>query len=261
MNPGANSAVIEMQGVTVSALRDVTRPVLAGVDWTVAPGEFWVVAGGQHAGKTDLLMTAAALLPPLAGNCRVWGRETRDFGGGELTERLRLGLVFAGGQLFHELTLGENIALPLAYHRNLTAAEAAGETRELLELLELTPFAGVLPASVSLEWRKRAALARALVLQPEALLCDDPLSGLGSRHRQWWLQFLDQLARGHERFGGRPLTLVVTTEDLPPWQNTARRFAWLRDEKFLPLGAWAELAGVKDPALQELMAAPPVVGV
>ena len=69
------------------------------------------------------------------------------------------------------------------------------------------------------------------------------------------------MARGHERFGGRPLTLVVTTEDLPPWQNTARRFAWLRDEKFLPLGAWAELAGVKDPALQELMAAPPVVGV
>jgi phospholipid/cholesterol/gamma-HCH transport system ATP-binding protein len=204
-----------------------------------------------------LLLTASGLLPPLAGSCRLFGRETRDFGEGELAERLRVGLVFADGLLFNQLTLGENIALPLRYHRNLDAHEAERAVGGLLELLELTPLAHLTPGNVSRDWLKRAALARALALQPQLLLCDHPLGGLGPRHRHWWLQFLDRLAQGHEQMGGQPMTLVVTTEDVPPWKNAARRFALLRDQRFIPLGAWADLAGVNDPALRELMAAPP----
>jgi ABC-type transporter Mla maintaining outer membrane lipid asymmetry ATPase subunit MlaF len=255
MNPGANP-ILQLQGVTVSSLREASVPVLAGVNWTVAPGEFWVVAGRQHSGKTDLLLTAAGLLPPLAGVCRLLGRDTRDFGGAELAERRQLGLVFANGRLFNELTLGENIALPLCYHRHLTGPAAEREIRPLLERLELTPLAAAAPATVSLDWLKRAALARALALQPQVLLCDQPLGGLGLRHRQWWLQFLDQLARGQDGLGGPPMTLVVTTEELPPWQHPARRFAFLRDHQFFPLGDWTALARVADPALRELLAAP-----
>jgi ABC-type transporter Mla maintaining outer membrane lipid asymmetry ATPase subunit MlaF len=259
MNSNEPSAAIEMQGVTVSALRDITRPVLENVNWTVAPGEFWVVAGRQHSGKTDLLMTAAGLLPPVTGSCRLWGREAREFGEAELPDRLRVGLVFATGQLFSQLTLAENIALPLRYHGNLAAGEAERDLRGLLEFFELTPLANALPAQVSRDWHLRTALARALVLKPHLLLCDHPLGGLGPRHRQWWLQFLDQLSRGHEQLGGRPVTLVVTTEELAYWKSADRRFALLRDKQLIPLGAWAELAGSPDPALQELLAAPPEI--
>jgi len=257
MNPQPKTAVIEMQDVTVCAPRDVTLPVVERVNWRVGLGEFWVVAGRQQTGKSDLLLTAAGLLPPLAGTCRLLGLDTREFGEAEPAERLRVGLVFADDRLFGQMTLGENIALPLRYQRNLTAPEAEREIRDLLELLELTPFAEAAPANVSRDWLRRAALARALVLQPQVLLCDHPLGGLSPRHRQWWPGFLDQLGRGHKALGGRPMTLVVTTEELSPWQNAARRYALLKDKQFIPLGSWAELTGTDDPVLKELLAAPP----
>lgn len=246
-------AVIRMQDATASALHEATHPVLEQVNWTVRPGEFWVLAGLQHSGKTDLLMLAAGLTPPLAGSCQLFGRETRDLGEAELAERLRVGLVFDHGQLFNQLTIAENIALPLRYHRDLDETAAGRETRALLELLELTPVADQSPIEVSRDWLKRAALARALVLRPQLLLCDHPLNGVGRRHRQWWLDFLDHLTRGHDQLGGQPMTVVVTTEDLSPWKNAARQFALLRDKQFIPQGRWPEMTAAADPALTELL--------
>jgi ABC-type transporter Mla maintaining outer membrane lipid asymmetry ATPase subunit MlaF len=164
--------------------------------------------------------------------------------------------VFQGGQLFNHLTIAENVALPLRYQNNLTAIEAAREVRALLARLELTPLADVTPANVAANWRQRAALARALILKPEILLLDNPLAGLGARHLQWWLRFLDQLSRGHELFGGNPLTLVVTADDLRPWQNAKRKFAVLRDKKFIPLGGWNEVEAAADSVVKELLAVP-----
>jgi len=257
MNPTPNQPAIRMQDVTVSSRRDVTHAVVTSVNWTVAPGEFWVVGGLQQSGKTDLLMLTAGLLYPQSGSYELFGRETRDLGEAELAERLRVAYVFDHGQLFNQLTIAENIALPLRYRNNLEAVEAVRETLDLLELLELTPLAEATPASVSRDWLKRAALARALVLRPRLLLCDHPLSGLGTRHRQWWLQFLDQLWRGHERFGGEPMTVVVTTEDLAPWQQPEHRLALLRTQQFLSLGTWTEAARSTDPTVGEWLAATP----
>ena len=257
MNSPANLAAIKMQEVTVSSRRDGARPVLAGVNWTVAPGEFWVVSGLQRSGKTDFLMLTAGLLNPLAGSYELFGRETVEFGEAELAERLQVAYVFEEGQLFHQLTIAENIALPLRYHRNLDAGEAVTETLGLLELLELTPLAGAAPGSVSRDWLKRAALARSLVLGPKMLLCDNPLHGLGHRHRQWWLKFLDQLWHGHDQLGGQPMTVVVTTDELGPWKLPARQFALLRDQQFFQLGSWVQAAGSGDPVFHELLTAPP----
>jgi len=156
--------------------------------------------------------------------------------------------------LFNQLTIAENIALPLQYRKNFTAPEAAREIQEMLKLLELTPLADVTPMNVAANWRQRAALARALILQPEILLLDNPLAGLGARHSQWWLRFLDQLSRGHEFFGGTPLTLVATADDLRPWQGAQRKFALLRDKKFIPLGAWSEVEAANDSVVKELLA-------
>jgi len=94
--------------------------------------------------ENDFLMTLAGLMAPVSGSYRFFGNEVRCLtrhGG----ERLRVGFVFEGGQLFHHLTLGEMWALPLQYHRDLTDDEADREAQPLLELMELSPLAGALP--------------------------------------------------------------------------------------------------------------------
>jgi len=259
MSENQNPATIAMRGVSAGAMRDPSFTVVEDVNWTVAPGEFWVIAGQQHSGKSDFLKMTAGLMTPASGNYKLFGIETRTFGEAELAERLRLGFVFEGGQLFNHLTIGENVALPLQYRQNLTSGAAAREVQSLLELMELTPLADVTPANVATNWRQRAALARALILKPEVLLLDNPLSGLGGRHLQWWLRFLDRLWRGHEWSGGRPMTMVVTTDDLSRlavWQNAARKFALLDGKKFIPLGSWRAVEAASDPVVKELLAVP-----
>ena len=253
-----NPTVIEMRGVQVAALRDPSLIVLEDVNWSVLPGEFWVVAGPQHSGKSDLLMHAAGLMTPVAGTCEVFGCATNALGEAQIADRLRIGFVFADGKLFNQLTLAENVALPLRYQKNLTAAEADRAVAVLLEMLELTPFANFTPANLSTNWRRRAALARALILQPELLLLDHPLGGLDGRHRHWLLQFLDQLWRGHEYFGGRPMTLVVTTGDFRAWQHPRRKFAVLDEKNFSVLGTWTEVESNRSAAVKELLAVPVV---
>lgn len=256
MSEHQNLPAIEMRGVKVAAMRDASLTVVEDVNWSVAAGEFWVIAGPEHSGKSDLLMLAAGLMPPAAGAYKLFGNDPINFGEAELAERLRVGFVFQGGQLFNPLTIAGNVALPLQYQTNITAGEAARVARGLLELLELAPLADLTPSDIAAGWRQRAALARALILQPEILLLDNPLAGLGARHSHWWLRFLGQLSRGHGQFGGRPMTVVVTADDLRPWQGARRKFALLRDKKFIPLGDWDEMAAAGDPVVKELLAMP-----
>jgi ABC-type transporter Mla maintaining outer membrane lipid asymmetry ATPase subunit MlaF len=254
MSENQNIPVIEMCGVSVTAMRDASFTVLEDVNWPVAAGEFWVIAGQEHSGKSDLLMLAAGLMSPSSGGCKLFGNDAKNFGEAELAGRLRVGFVFQGGQLFNQLTIAENVALPLQYQKNFTAGEAARETQALLELMELSPLADVTPSNIAANWRQRAALARALILKPEILLLDNPQAGLGARHLQWWLRFLEQLSRGHAQFGGEQMTIIVTADDLRPWQNARRRFALLRDKNFIPLGNWNEVEAANDPVVKELLA-------
>lgn len=251
-----NPAIIEMREARIGALRDPLFAVLEDVNWTVLPGEFWVVAGPQYSGKTDLLMHAAGLIAPGRGTCRVFDCPTQNFGEEQITDRLRIGFVFAGGKLFHQMTVAENVALPLRYQKNLAAEETARVVEVLLELLELTPFAGSTPANLAANWRQRAALARALALKPDLLLLDSPLAGLGMRHRLWLLKFLDQLWRGHEYFGPRPMTIVAATDDLRLWHHPQRRFAVVDDKRFTALGGWHEVETSRHPVVSELLAEP-----
>lgn len=253
MSENPKTVVIEMRGVEVCSMRDTHLTALENVDWTVASGEFWVVAGQEQSGKSDLMMMTAGLMTPTKGSCKLFGIETQDFGESELADRLRVGFVFENGQLFNRLTIAENVALPLQYHKDLTPGAAEEKARTLLELMDLKPLADITPSNVGLSWLKRAALARALMLQPDLLLLDNPLNGLGAHHAKWWLNFLDQLWRGHEHFGGKPMTIVATAEDLRAWKNDARRFALLRDKKFSLLGSWKEVASHDDTIIMELM--------
>lgn len=254
MSENQDMSAIEMHGVAVTAMRDASFTVLEDVNWSVAAGEFWVIAGQEHSGKSDLLMLAAGLMSPASGRCRLFGAEPKDLGDAELAGRLRTGFVFQGGHLFNQLTIAENVALPLRYQGNFTSAEAARRVQPLLELLELMPLADVTPSNIAANWRQRVALARALILKPELLLLDNPLAGLGGRHLQWWLRMLEQLSHGHELFDRRPMTIIVTADDLRHWRHASRKYALLRDKKLVSLGAWHEVVTANDPLVKDLLA-------
>ncbi len=237
--------MLELRGAAAESSREAGVITVRDVDWSAAAGDFWVISGLHGSGKSDLLMAAGGLTAAAAGACFFQGHKLPLVEDEQLAERLRLGFVFEGGQLFSQLTVAENLALPLRYHHNLSAAEADARVRRMLSATELAPWAATTPGGLTRAWRKRAGLARALMLQPEVLLLDDPLAGLDARHRQWWLNFLGDLARGGELSGGRPLTLVATADDVRPWRNVARQFAVLQDQRLVVLGNWeqAEAAG------------------
>lgn len=247
-----SNPVIRMEGVAIGSMHNAAALVAEQVDWTVAPGDYWVVAGLQGSGKTDFIMTAGGLMGPLRGSYRLFNTAMPIFEGHHLDTRLRLGLVFDGGQLLHHLTVGENVALPLRYHRNLSQSEAEPEVRALLQAMDLTPWEEVTPGALGRNWHKRVGLARALMLRPELLLVDNPLAGLDLRHTNWWLDFLDQLSHGHPQLGGRPITLVVTAADMRPWKDRAKKFAVLKNQRFVILGDWQQAQAAEVELIKEL---------
>jgi putative ABC transport system ATP-binding protein len=248
--------VIEMRDVAIGAMNDPAFVMLEKINWTVAPGEFWVIGAPPYSGKTDFLMTTAGLIPPVDGCYKFCGNETRIFDDSRLEDRLRMGFIFETASLFHYLTVAENVALPLRYHKNLEPDQGAEAIAGLLELTELAPIADVTPANLPRSWSKRAGLARALSLQPDILVADNPLGGLEARHVHWWVRFLDELSRGHKYFGGKPMTIIAVTDDLRPWRGGNRRFALLKDKHMVPLGSWDETISSTDPLVKELLATP-----
>ena len=249
----AGCPALQMEGVTVVSMAQPRIVVAEDVNWTVNVGDYWLVAGLQGSGKSDFLMLAGGLMAPESGSYQFLGKPMPIFEDARLRDRLRLGFVFDGGQLLSRLTVRENIALPLRYHQQRTEAEIEGTIDRLLEALDLGAWADHLPSGLARNWQKRAGLARALALQPEVLLVDNPLGGLDLRHTNWWVDFLGQLSRGHALLEGRAVTLVITAADLRPWRGHARQFALLNERRLRVLGAWAELEAAGGEALRELL--------
>jgi ABC-type transporter Mla maintaining outer membrane lipid asymmetry ATPase subunit MlaF len=260
MNTAAETSThfaIDMRGLSVGSMRDLNSIAVEDVNWSVKAGDWWVISGLQGSGKTDFLMLTGGMMAPASGSYRFLGEEMPIFEDHRLKDRLKLGFVFENGQLFNHLTIAENISLPLRYHSNLSEADADAEVQRLLELTELAPWADSTPGAMARNWQRRAGLARALILRPEVLLLDNPLAGLDLRHRAWWLNLLEQLSRGHEWMNGRPMTLIVTTNDLRLWRGGARQFALLREKHFVVLGDWKQVEGASDELVRELRTSAP----
>src|SRR5881275_2124482 len=111
---------LEMARVDVCDLNNTEKIVLENVNWSARAGDYWVIGGLHGSGKGNFLFVAAGVLPPAKGMYRVFGTElSAGYEQERVTQRLRIGTVFDGGRLLHDLSLVENIALPLRYHRDL----------------------------------------------------------------------------------------------------------------------------------------------
>jgi ABC-type transporter Mla maintaining outer membrane lipid asymmetry ATPase subunit MlaF len=241
--------------VTGAELRASTV-VVANVNWSVNKGDYWVVGGLPGAGKTDLLATAAGLQRPGKGTHLLFGHDlSRMEEGAQLKLRLRIGIIFQnGGRLFHQLSILENLALPLCYHENMPLEEAHDRVSTILKLVELGGMERRRPGLLTRNLHQRVALARALMLSPEVLLIDNPLGGIDPRQAYWWLDFLPRLAAGVPEFLHRKISLVVTTDDFRPWRAQGMQFALVHEKKWSIIGGRVELEAAVDPAVRDVLA-------
>jgi ABC-type transporter Mla maintaining outer membrane lipid asymmetry ATPase subunit MlaF len=229
--------IIQLRDVAVPSRRDSEVVTLEGVNWTVREDEFWIVGGLQGSGKSDLMFMLAGLTKPTAGAYTLFDQDmTQHFGDEFLPCRLRVGMVFDDARLLNHLNIADNVSLPACYHNDLHAEEVEGWLTELLKATDILEFAGTMPSVLARQWRRRAALARALSLRPELLLLENPLRGLDARHTAWWTSFVKDLWRGHDLMRGKAMTVVVSTDEFRPWREAGAQFATLHEKVFETIG-------------------------
>lgn len=181
-------------------------------DLALQPGAVTAVVGDEESGVGDLGRYALGLDFPPSGDVLVFGSSMRGLSYHRLlVYRRRLGYLQMGDGLLQNLTLRANISLPLAYASDHRTREVNARAEELLEQLKIADVADARPAAVNEEVRRRAALARAIALDPELLVLEAPFDGLTGRAGH------DLISRVRYRKDGAPRTMLVTAQDIGPY--------------------------------------------
>lgn len=174
--PDYKGAAIEVRGLRKSF---GAKKVLRGVDLEVQPGEIVVVIGISGCGKSTVIRSIVGAYGIDAGRISLCGRDLTNAGEEEWTDvRRRIGILFQHGALYTSMTVGENVALPLVEHTHLAPEVIEIMVRMKLEMVGMAGTEELMPAELSGGMQKRAALARALALDPEAMFYDEPTTGL-----------------------------------------------------------------------------------
>ncbi|MEK7270544.1 MAG: ATP-binding cassette domain-containing protein [Planctomycetota bacterium] len=220
--------------------------VLRGVDLEVPAGEAHAVLGTSGCGKTTLLRMLVGLLRPLAGEIRILGEPIHALSEADRPRLLRrVGLLFQGGALFGSLSVLENVLFPLREHAPGLPERALERTAlAKLEAVGLREAASKMPSDLSGGMKKRVALARALVLDPEILFLDEPTAGLDPVTAAG----LDALILRVKRLWR--VTLVIVTHDLGSARRVADRATLLVAGEVAASGTFADLDASADPRVQ-----------
>ena len=190
--------------------------VLQGVDLDCPRGDTTVVIGRSGIGKSVLLKHIIGLMKPDKGEIWIDGIEITNLSSREMdTVRRRFGMLFQSAALFDSMTVMENVSFPLQEHTQLTRGEIEEKVREKLRLVGLIGAEHKMPSELSGGMRKRVGLARALVLEPELMLYDEPTTGLDPIMSDVINELLLEASRHH------PVTSVIVTHDM----RTARKVA------------------------------------
>ncbi|WP_211101563.1 ATP-binding cassette domain-containing protein [Niveispirillum sp. SYP-B3756] len=217
------------------------RAVQTGIAADIAPGEIFAIVGDSGSGKSTLLKTMVGLLPILKGNIQFDGQplDMSDAGGPP-----PFGILFQGGALWSSMTLLENVMMPMEMHDHANPAAREALARFKLALVGLPGHEERYPADLSGGMRKRAALARALALDPSVLFLDEPSAGLDPLSSRR----LDQLILSLR--DGLGITVVIVTHELESLYSIADRMLFLDGELHHPtaLGAPSDLVHSSDNA-------------
>ncbi|TDJ31931.1 MAG: ATP-binding cassette domain-containing protein [Gammaproteobacteria bacterium] len=168
--------VLEVEDLVVEYGR---RRILDGISMNVRAGEIMVIMGGSGSGKSTLLRHLLGLEVPAGGTVRMLGRDVSEMTNTEMDDlRQHVGVSFQSGALFTSMSVGENVALPLRERQNLDDNTIRIMTRLKLELVSLAGFENLMPSQLSGGMIKRAAFARAIVMDPKLVFFDEPSAGL-----------------------------------------------------------------------------------
>ncbi|NOX09859.1 MAG: ATP-binding cassette domain-containing protein [Gammaproteobacteria bacterium] len=185
------------------------RNILKGVDMMVEAGEIRVIMGGSGSGKSTLLRHVMGLEQATSGSIKILGEELESLDSCAMDQlRKKTGAAFQGGALFSSMSVGENIMLPLLEHTQLDRSTMEIMVRMKLEIVNLSGFEDLMPSELSGGMIKRAALARAIIMDPRLLFCDEPSAGLDPVSAS---ALDDLLLKMRDSFG---MTIVVVTHEL-----------------------------------------------
>jgi phospholipid/cholesterol/gamma-HCH transport system ATP-binding protein len=210
---------------------------------SIKPGELMALVGGSGSGKTTLLRHIVGLTTPSSGEILLFGESLNNANRAE-RQRLhrRFGVLFQQGALFSALTVFDNVAFPLRELKQFDEAAVHTLVMHKLSLVELEPqHAWLLPAQLSGGMVKRVGLARALALEPELLVLDEPTAGLDPDRSEKFVQLIKNV---RQQLG---LTVIFVTHDLDTLASLADRVAVLADQRIVACCAIAELGKIDHP--------------
>ncbi len=241
-----SKAQVRGVGVQVRGLRKSFNgvPVLKGIDFEVKPGEIFVLMGPSGSGKSVLLKHLIGLEEPDAGEILIEGQSIQS---PEVMERYRLAMVFQSGALLNSLTVGENVGLYLSEHRLKPPGEIDRIVAEKLEVVGLKGTEGKMPSELSGGMKKRVALARALVIEPQLILYDEPTSELDPLSA---VVISEEILRLNRRI---QVTSLVVSHDRDLAFGVADRIAVINDGQILAIGLPEEIKRDAHPLVQQFL--------
>jgi len=225
-------------------------PVLQGISFQVPSRQFAALIGRSGHGKSVLLRHLAGMVRPDRGQVFIDGEDLAHLGGRALRRlRRRFGFVFQGGALFDSMTVFDNVAFPLRECLKLSEAQVKERVSTALAQVELTGSERKLPAQISGGMGKRAALARALVLEPQILFFDEPTTGLDPITAQ---SIMDLIARCHHNLG---FTGVIVSHQIPRIFDIVQQVVVLHHGRIRFDGTPEQIRGSQDEVVQGLLGA------
>ncbi len=245
MSDGMEEAAISIVDLRV-AYGD--REILHGITFDIRKGETMVILGGSGSGKSTLLRTLVGLEKPSSGEVWIQGVNTAKISEREMDAiRNQMGRSFQGSALFGSMTVGENVALPLHEHTNLEDSTIEIMVRIKLGQVGLSNFEDFMPSELSGGMKKRAAVARALAMDPEILFFDEPSAGLDPIIAAGLDELILNLKKAYS------ITMVVVTHELASAFLIADRMVYVDRGHIVALGTKEEFMANTNPRVRQFL--------